>query len=76
MPTFLTPIYCMLLTAEGTGSQLSGVIEMFDVILQIATKILNWCVENPLMCFFLACGIVTVGIAVVSQLKGFAASRG
>lgn len=65
----------LVLTAES-GSQLAGVLEMFDVILQICTSILNWCVENPLMCFFLACGLVGIGIGVVSQLKSFASSRG
>ncbi len=67
-----------VLAAEGAApsGQLSGVLDMMDVVLQIASKILNWCVENPLMCFFLACGLVGIGIAVVSSLKAFAASRG
>lgn len=65
----------IVFTAEsGTTSSLSTVFDALGDVFDLATKCFDYIIENPVLGFFFAAGIVPVGIGIFASLKNAAKS--
>lgn len=54
---------------ETTTNALDTVVAALDGVFDIATKCFNYALENPLLTFFIAVGMIPIGTYVFSCIK-------
>ena len=55
---------------ETTTNALDTVVNAMGSVFDIATQCFNYALENPLLTFFIAVGMIPVGTYVFSCIKG------
>lgn len=62
------------LADAATATGMDNVLSAMDTVMNFGSKVLEFAIGNPVLCFFLACTLAGAGISVIARIKSFAAS--